>query len=334
MGPTKAVDFIVHAIQRGQVPLLWGPPGVGKSDAVAAAAQRLKVELRTLIGVLLDPVDLRGVPSVADGETRWNVPEFLPRSGSGMLFLDEIGQAAPAVQAAMMQLTLTRRLGEYTLPEGWAVVAASNRAEDRAGATRLLTPLASRMIHLDVEASATEWLTWAETAHIDVRIKAYISAFPGKVFDFDPKRDTRAFACPRSWAKLSCLLDGCSPELQTPMVIGTMGEGAGTEFLAYLESWGELPPLKDILAAPAKAPMPEKVSAKWANAGRCALVCGEVDPAQLEALATYMARMPVEFASLAFRDGVIAARKAKPQRNLLAAAAAKAWCREHAALLK
>src|SRR5262249_40680469 len=39
------------------------------------------------------------------------------------LFLDELNARAPMVRASCYQLVLDRKLGEYTLPEGWAIVA-------------------------------------------------------------------------------------------------------------------------------------------------------------------------------------------------------------------
>src|SRR5947208_2825514 len=109
------------------------PPGCGKSSVVRQAADQLGLDLIDLRVTLLDPVDLRGLPRLTDDAAVWVPPAFLPRGGSGVLFLDELAQAPPLVQAACLQLTLDRRLGEYALPGGWAVVAAGNRAGDRAG---------------------------------------------------------------------------------------------------------------------------------------------------------------------------------------------------------
>jgi hypothetical protein len=99
--------------------------------------------------LLRDPVDARGVPDVRDGLTHWNPPAELPRSGKGIFFLDEVGQAPSAMQQVCGQIALERRCGDYVLPEGWYVVAASNRLEDRAGTLRaptnvLLTLLSGR----------------------------------------------------------------------------------------------------------------------------------------------------------------------------------------------
>ena len=144
-----------------QPAFIWGPPGVGKSSVIAQLARSLNLSLRDIRALLLDPVDLRGLPYVADGRSRWAIPEFLRADGAGILFLDELNAAPGMVQAAFYQLVLDRRLGEYMLPGGWVIIAAGNRDGDRAYTTRMPTPLRNRFVHLDFEVDAQEWSEWA-----------------------------------------------------------------------------------------------------------------------------------------------------------------------------
>ena len=64
----------------------------------------------------LAPTDLRGLPVAEEGMSRWYPPEFLPREGEGILFLDEINMAPPAMQGVSQQLILDRRVGSYLCP--------------------------------------------------------------------------------------------------------------------------------------------------------------------------------------------------------------------------
>ena len=153
---------------------IWGPPGVGKSSVIAQLARSLSLSLRDIRALLLDPVDLRGLPYVAEGRSKWAVPEFLPADGAGILFLDELNAAPAMVQAAFYQLVLDRRLGEYMLPAGWVIVAAGNRDGDRAHTTRMPTPLRNRFVHLDFEVDAQEWSEWAIGASIRPEVIAFI----------------------------------------------------------------------------------------------------------------------------------------------------------------
>ena len=93
----------------------------------------------------MDPVDLRGIPW-RDGadRTRWAPPAFLPPSdadGSWLINLEELPSALPMVQAALYQLVLDRKCGEYELPDGAALIACGNREGDRGVVHRMPTPL-------------------------------------------------------------------------------------------------------------------------------------------------------------------------------------------------
>ena len=140
--PTDVTKALAALVPTRRPVYLWGPPGCGKSAVVRQAADALGLDLVDVRATLLDPVDLRGLPRLTRTPPSGARPPSCPRGGEGVLFLDELAQAAPLVQAACLQLTLDRRIGEYELPDGWSVVAASNRAEDRAGTHRLITPAA------------------------------------------------------------------------------------------------------------------------------------------------------------------------------------------------
>src|SRR5690349_8039975 len=112
--------------------MIWGPPGIGKSSIVAQTAQAYNMEMIDLRLSQLAPTDLRGLPVAEHGISRWYPPEFLPREGRGILFLDELNLAPPAMQGMAQQLILDRRVGNYTVPDQWFIWAAGNRKEDRA----------------------------------------------------------------------------------------------------------------------------------------------------------------------------------------------------------
>jgi MoxR-like ATPase len=100
------------------VPLhIWGACGVGKSQIVAQVASDLKWQFLDVRAVQLDPVDLRACRGSVD-QAEWVPPKFLPTSGEGILFLDELTSAPQMTQAGCYQLVLDRKLGEYQLPEG------------------------------------------------------------------------------------------------------------------------------------------------------------------------------------------------------------------------
>ena len=115
--------------------MLWGPPSVGKSQIVMQIAQRHGVVLIDLRLSQMEPTDLRGIPFRQGERVEWSIPSMLPEAAhhgaAGILLLDEINAAPPTVTAATYQLILDRRLGDYRVPDGWALFAAGNRQGDR-----------------------------------------------------------------------------------------------------------------------------------------------------------------------------------------------------------
>ena len=108
--------------------MMWGPPGVGKSQMVIQIGERHDIPVIDIRLSQMEPSDLRGIPFRTGERVEWAPPAMLPnaqRHGeTGILFLDEITSAPPSVSAAAYQLILDRRLGEYEVPEGWAIFAA------------------------------------------------------------------------------------------------------------------------------------------------------------------------------------------------------------------
>ena len=183
--------------------MLWGPPGVGKSQIIADIARKHGVPLIDIRLSQMEPTDLRGIPFRKDDNVEWSVPAMLPdaaRHGEqGILFLDEINAAPPTVSAAAYQLILDRRLGEYVIPDGWAIFAAGNRQGDRGVTYTMPAPLANRFSHFEVETHLDDWVAWAYAHDIDERVIAFLRFRPERLFDFDPAHNPIAFPSPRSW---------------------------------------------------------------------------------------------------------------------------------------
>lgn len=306
MTPSQIASALGTLLDIRQPVFLWGAPGIGKSQIVAQVARSRGVALKDLRAILLDPVDLRGLPRIAeDGSSVWCPPAFLPGTndpGEGILFLDELNAAPPLVQAACYQLVLDRRIGEYELPAGWSIVAAGNRDKDRAVTHRMPSALANRMVHLDCEAGMDDWLDWAQRAGIQAEICAFLRFRPKLLHDFDPRSSGKAFASPRSWEFVSAILAARpDPQVEHELFQGAVGPAAATEFIGFLRVWRELPTVHDILAAPESAPVPEEPAAVYALCEALALQAG---PDTIDALTVYAERLPAEFSVLLMRDAV------------------------------
>ena len=157
--PSELASTLAVLVEARQPVMVWGPPGAAKSQIaqqVATDAGRQYVDVRAL---LLDPVDLRGIPwRDSSDRTRWAPPAFLPPTddaGQWLINLEELPSAVPMVQAALYQLVLDRSVGEYELPEGASIIACGNRESDRGVVHRMPTPLASRFVHLEIRVRST-----------------------------------------------------------------------------------------------------------------------------------------------------------------------------------
>ncbi len=308
MRPSDVIGALVALVPAARPVFLWGQPGIGKSSLVRQAAAGLGRDLVDLRATLLDPVDLRGLPRLAGDAAEWCPPAFLPRAGQGVLFLDELAQAPPLVQAACLQLVLDRRLGEYELPAGWAVVAASNRAEDRAGTHRLISPLLNRFVHLDLEVSTDDWQDWAVQANVAAEVRAFLRFRPALLCQFDAATNPRAFPTPRSWHAVSDVLGRTPLHLLHPVVAGCVGDGPAAEFLGFLRLYRELPDVDAVLHSPDTSPVPREPAVLYALVGALVEKC-RANTAPLPNFVRYATRLPDEFALLALRDALAVNKK-------------------------
>ncbi|TCV90441.1 AAA family ATPase [Sulfurirhabdus autotrophica] len=233
--------------------MLWGPPGVGKSQIIASIAAKHNVPLIDIRLSQMEPTDLRGIPFRHESLVEWSVPAILPdakRHGKhGILFLDEITSAPPTVSAAAYQLILDRRLGEYVVPEGWAIFAAGNRQGDRGVTYTMPAPLANRFTHYEVEANLDDWVSWAHENDVDERVIAFLRFRPDLLFDFDPAHNPVAFPSPRSWEFAHRALQKFSemPTLLLDTLQACIGPAAGVELKAFVDNMDQLPDLDGIL---------------------------------------------------------------------------------------
>ncbi|ACO46116.1 MoxR family ATPase [Deinococcus deserti] len=244
--PTELQSYL-SALISGELKLstmIWGPPGVGKSSVVAQVASRHGLEFVDVRLSQLAPTDLRGLPvPEADGQgggvSKWYPPEFLPRAGHGVLFLDEVNMAPPTMQGMAQQLILDRRVGSYELPEGWFVWAAGNRKEDRASVFDMPAPLANRFLHLSVRADFDAWRAYALSRGLHEHVIAFLTFRPELLHRLDPSQP--AWPSPRAWEMAAQLhragLDA-SPAI---------GDAAGAEFSAFVRLYEQLPDLGHVL---------------------------------------------------------------------------------------
>jgi len=236
--------------------MIWGPPGVGKSSIVAQCAEGTGLSLIDLRLSQLAPTDLRGLPVPIDNVSKWYPPEFLPRDGQGILFLDEINMAPPAMQGIAQQLVLDRKVGSYVVPDGWFVWAAGNRKEDKASVFDMPAPLANRFVHLEVQPDFDSFKVHALKAGLDERILAFLAYRTNLLHHIDPRQP--AWPSPRTWFMASELRSIGLP------IAAAVGSAAALEFEAFEAVYRKLPDLDAIASGRKGANFPDEPSVRYA----------------------------------------------------------------------
>lgn len=256
MASLQAVKTIIRALLARPTSLglmLWGPPGIGKTSIVSEAAREAGVGIKSVIAHLYQPVDVLGLPYLVKGRCEYAPPAVFPdpkRDGErGIFFIDELPGCVPAMQSAWGIIILERSTRHFTFPSGWQVICAGNRETDRAGASRLISALESRLLHIEVEPSTDEFLQYGLSRRLHPAVLAFLEERRDLLLAFDPRSRERSFPCPRAWERVSEALSLSLPdEITREMVRGLVGSGAATEFLAFLRVHRELPTLAEVLS--------------------------------------------------------------------------------------
>jgi hypothetical protein len=284
------LEALSLAVTANQPVLLWGEPGIGKSAGIEQLAAGLGCPLETVIASVHEPSDFAGLPIVGDDPATTGVPMAPPdwavrlrRTRHGLLFFDELSSAPPAVQAALLRVVLERRVGSLVLPEPVRIVAAANPPSSAADGWHLSPPLANRFVHLhwthDPRTVARGMTgTWPQftvpvvdrakvpgaVARARGAVSGFLTARPGLVHHLpgDAESRGRAWPSPRTWEMALKLLatgyaTGAGHEAVAAALTGAVGDGAGMEFLSYLENL-DLPDPDRVLANPDAFALPER----------------------------------------------------------------------------
>jgi len=306
MKPSRAREVLKALLRQRWPAFIWGQPGIGKSSIVREIAIEADLPVLDLRASLLDPTDIRGIPSIVNGAAIWCPPSFLPKLDAkpGILFLDEINAAPPMVQASLYQLVLDRRVGEYVLPTGWWIVAAGNRQQDRAVTFRMSSALANRFVHLTLEPDVDDWRSWALGQRLDPIVTSFIGVRPNLLAE--PPGDSPAYPTPRSWEMLSDVIRSFGgPEHCSDLIPGVIGEAAAIEFATFVRNAMNEGQMLAIVANPGSASVPTTLDGLYLLTTW--LAYNVKREGVKEASAVLLAKIPPEFAMILARDMIKAA---------------------------
>ena len=313
---------LLPPLYRAGLPVfLWGPSGAAKSTSVHLFVEEMRktdpsfgfIDLRAS---MMDPVDVRGVPFVnkdADGkgtDASWVPFDCFPnaqRDGErGVLNIEELNGAPPPVQLSLYQLTFDRRIGDYTLPDGWVVWAGGNRDSDNGVTYQVPSPLANRFAqHILVEPTVEDFVSYGIKNGIRMDVLGFIRFRPDLLFTYDHDNPSLTFGTLRSYTYLSQLVDEFEKEgldedeFLYPVIQNCIGEGTGIEYFSFRKYYQALPDLKELIRDPEGAEVPTE------NAVLYAVIMGLfqlADEKNAGRIIRYATRLKTEFSVLLIRD--------------------------------
>jgi len=235
--------------------MVLGPTGVGKSEIIHQVAGSYNMKVIDVRLLLWSLTDLKGIPypDSAGRYTQWLINDVLPREErdgkAGVLLLEELNAAPKTVQAAAYQLTLDRKIGDYSLPESWIIVATGNREQDSGIYVAPPAPLADRFEIHEIEPDFITWRNYAIKAGVNPSVTAYLSFNPTALYTFKPEDSAELiFATPRSWVAVSDLLEtGFTGELLRIKAEGNIGAVESAAFFKYIKNRSRLPSIDAVL---------------------------------------------------------------------------------------
>ena len=306
-----------HPIKTMPSVMLWGPPGVGKSQAVRQIAKEIGEKTGKTVNVtdvrllLFNPIDLRGIPTANADKTLavWLKPQIFQMDASddivNILFLDEISAAPQSVQAAAYQITLDRVVGEHKLPENCIVIAAGNRMTDKSVAFKMPKALANRLMHIEIAGSFQSWKEWAIRSGINEKVLGFLSFRQSYLMGFDSSSDDLAFATPRSWEMVSNLLNCVSDDIDDmfSLISGIVGSGVAVEFRTWAKVYKDLPNIEDVFDGKTMK-MPTGTDAMYALTASMTTYARDhkEEMSRIANSIRYADKMPADFSTVLMKD--------------------------------
>ncbi len=312
MGKTKnAILDMVDWARAGRSVLVTGKPGSGKTavsvnEFMAAMAEHLGVgveemSLTDLRPCTMDPIDYRGYPfpDPVTKTTTWLMPDFLPKTGPGVLLIEEIGNADKAHHYALFQLVEQRKLGDYKLPDDIFIVATSNDRTDGCGVKKMPSSLLDRFARIRFECDPDDWREWARAHGVDYKIIAATHFLEDILTEWDGSTGDEQ-SSPRSLVYFDEVIranglkvgggadDGGTHGYSRPVydeeslrvlrkAEAVLGETDAARVVGFMALFEKLPPIPEILANPEEVEIPDRLDVTWALVTQIAKTVEEDD---------------------------------------------------------
>ena len=317
--------------------LVVGKPGVGKTFTPRKYCEEHGIDLIVSHPAVDQPQDYKGLGAkvkatvpmaekegdeldalLSDGPVfemqDINVAEHLPyaqmlkalqSTKPTIWFFDDLGQATPNTQSALMQLIGDRHLCGKKLPDCVRILAATNGKEHRANVKGLLEPIKSRfgMIVELIE----DLVGWRKNFAVEEGIYQMISLFlefkPEAFCQFPKEASMENGPNPRLWEKLSDALYAADkfklPQpLRRKVPSATIGEAYGSQYAAFEELHKRIPTFDEVIEEPETFPIDQPLDIRFAMLG---MLANKVTKATAESVFKYTNKMAKEYQIVFFR---------------------------------
>jgi len=271
---SKTYEEVIKRCFKTKDPLyVAGPPGIGKSE-IPRQVYRQIAKAKGLEFVLWDKVDrdkkdemfanrnkyfvmcdqrlsqmdttdLRGIPKL-EGDKLESLPPswvvyFCHPDAEGTIFFDEINLATPIVVGSAYQIINDRSMSDMKLSDKVALIAAGNRAEDKAFTFDMPLPLRDRFCEAELFADVENWTKWAAKARVNPHLISFVNWKESYLYKLSENGADKSVT-PRGIARASRMLgkdDITSPDANMYLSL-SVGEAFATEFQAYVKYFAQL----------------------------------------------------------------------------------------------
>lgn len=213
---SEVLDTISLIIQIGEVPLIIGESGIGKTALVHELAKKNNYSLVTIDANLLKEGEIGGLPTVSGGKTIYathykliEISKAVDEEKDVLLFVDELNRCEHAVQQELMNLILNREINGYSLSKNVNIIAAMNPSskygnfrDSEYQVVDMDPAQEDRFVWIEMDSDIKEWIRWGMgKGGIHEDIIEFLSAFPEYLHTPDSKENLKA--TPRSWERVS-----------------------------------------------------------------------------------------------------------------------------------